>query len=393
MKDATILTHLGENPREYKGAVVPPIYQNSLFTFEDWDGIADAFSNPHENCIYSRGNNPSSLLVEQKIAALAGGEKAKLFASGMGAISSAIMHCLKAGDHAITVRNVYGPTSQFFNKYLKEKCNIDVTFVEGSDINDFVQAIRPNTRLIYLESPSSNLFSLQDIRKVVELAKQNNIKTVIDNTWATPLYQKPLKLGVDIEVHSCSKYFGGHSDLVAGVAIASAEIIEAISENEFPLFGAKIAPFEAWLIMRSLRTMHLRLKQHEANALKVATFLEQHQNIVRVNYPGLPSFPQFALAQAQMSGSSGLFSFELKTENVEVVKAFINALEIFSIGVSWGGHESLVISPLVGFLKERPIEEFKSTGLSIGLVRVSIGLEDADDLIDDINQALNVAFK
>lgn len=388
MKLKTMLSHYNEDRAKNRGAVVPPIYQNSLFTFENWDAIDKAFDDPFNNSIYTRGNNPSVSIVEGKIAKLAGGEAAKLFASGMGAISSAILHFTKYGDHVITIKNVYGPANNFMNTYMKEKMNVETTFVSGESIEEFEQAIRPNTSLIYLESPSSAIFSLQDIKAVTELAKKHNIKTVIDNTWSTPLFQRPLELGVDLEVHSCSKYLGGHSDIVAGVVIGKEKDIRSLFDKEHAFLGAKMAPFEAWLLTRSLRTLPYRMEAHQENALKVARFLEKHPKISRVMHPGLESFPQYELGKKQMKGYSGLFAFEIKSDNLENIKKFFNSLKYFSIGVSWGGHESLIYAPAISYLKELPPEQFKNMGISLGIMRVSIGLEDAEDLIEDLSKAL-----
>lgn len=272
MKLKTMLSHYNEDRAKNRGAVVPPIYQNSLFTFESWNDIDKAFDDPFNNSIYTRGNNPSVSMVEGKIAKLVGGEAAKLFASGMGAISSAILHFTKCGDHIITIKNVYGPANNFMNTYMKEKMNVETTFVSGESVEEFAQAIRPNTSLIYLESPSSAIFSLQDIKAITDLAKKHGIKTVIDNTWATPLFQKPLELGVDLEVHSCSKYLGGHSDIVAGVVIGKEEDIRSLFDREHAFLGAKMAPFEAWLLTRSLRTLPYRMEAHQENALKLLDF-------------------------------------------------------------------------------------------------------------------------
>lgn len=390
MKLETMLCHYGEERGKYQGAVVPPIYQNSLFTFESWDAIDEAFSSPVDNCIYTRGKNPTTSIVEEKLAALAGGEKAKLFSSGMGAISSAIMHFIKEGDHCITINNVYGPTSAFFKNHLKEKCGVDTTFVSGELVEDFENAIRENTRLIYLESPSSAVFTLQNIKEVVKLAKKHNIKTVIDNTWATPLFQRALEMGVDMEVHSCSKYINGHSDVVAGVAIGKKEDIEDMFYKEHALYGAKIAPFESWLIMRSLRTLPARMRIHQENAMKVAEFLDNHPKVKRVMYPGLDSFPQKKLAREQMTGFTGLFAFEIDSENLSSIKEFVNSLEFFGIGVSWGGHESLIFAPAIAYLKEMTEEHFKNTGLKLGIMRISVGLEHYEDLISDLSRGLEL---
>ena len=384
----TILAHYGEDRNKHNGAIVPPIYQNTLFAFEDWDAIDAAFSDPINNSIYTRGNNPSVSMVEKKIAKLAGGEKARLFGSGMGAISSAIMSCVHTGCHVITLKNIYGPALNLLDVYLKNKFNIEITFVSGESVEEFRDAIKENTSLIYLESPSSAVFSMQDITEICKIAKEHNIKTVIDNTWATPLYQRPLEMGVDLEVHSCSKYLGGHSDIIAGVVIGKAELIDSIFQNEYTLYGAKMAPFEAWLLMRSLRTLPMRMERHQRNAMMVAKFLEKHPKIKKVNYPGLKSFPQYELGKKQMTGYSGLMSFVIDTNDVQELKNFVNTLDIFSIGVSWGGHESLVHAPAIAYLKEMTPEQFKATGLSLGVIRISVGLEDPNDLIADLDNAL-----
>ncbi|MGX6591827.1 trans-sulfuration enzyme family protein [Cetobacterium ceti] len=389
MKLNTMLVHYNEERKKNQGAVVAPIYQNSLFTFDSWDSIDKAFDDPFINSIYTRGNNPTVALVEKKIAKLAGGESAKLFASGMSAISSGILHFLKYGDHVITIKNVYGPTNNFFNTYLKEKMNVETTFISGENIEDFEKNIRKNTTLIYLESPSSAIFSLQNIEEVVALAKKYNIKTIIDNTWATPFFQQPLQMGIDLEIHSCSKYFGGHSDLIAGVIIGKEIDIRDIFHKEHAFLGGKIAPFEAWLIQRSLRTMSYRMKIHEENALLIGAFLENHPKIKKVMHPGLKSFPQYELGKKQMNGYSGLFAFEINSDNLDKIKSFVNSLKYFSIGVSWGGHESLIYAPAISYLKELPLEQFKNMGISIGTMRVSIGLEDPEDLIEDLKNALN----
>lgn len=370
------------------GSVVPPIYQSSLFTFENWDSIDKAFYDPFNNSIYTRGNNPSVSLVEEKIAILCGGERAKLFSSGMGAISSAILHFVKHGEHIISIKNVYGPANNFMNVYLKEKCNIETTFIDGKDIKDFENSIKDNTKLIYLESPSSAVFSLQDIKKVVALAKKNNIKTIIDNTWATPIFQRPLEMGIDLEIHSCSKYIGGHSDVVAGVAVGKEIDIRSIFDREHAFLGAKLSPFEAWLILRSLRTLKIRMLQHQENAIAVANFLDKHPKIKKVLYPGIESFEQYQLAKEQMSGFSGLMGFIIDSNNIDEIKNFFNSLKYFRIGVSWGGHESLIYAPAISYLKEMPKEQFDNMGISLGVMRISVGLEEVNDLIDDLKQAL-----
>jgi cystathionine beta-lyase/cystathionine gamma-synthase len=387
MNHETKLIHDDDEYYKNRGAIVPPIFQNSLFAFEDWAGIDQAFDHPEDAAIYTRGTNPTVRFVEEKIAAIAQGEKARLFASGMGAISAAILHCVKAGSHIVSAQQIYGPANNFMNDYLVEKCGVSITYVDGSP-ESYEAAIRPETSLFYLESPGSVKFPIQDISAITALAKKYSIKTVMDNTWATPLFQPVMTMGIDLEAHSCSKYLGGHSDIVAGVLIGSKTDLDAIQLREQAWLGAKMAPFEAWLLLRSLRTLPVRLRQHQHNALAVAQFLEQHPAVEKVYYPGLPSFPQRELALKQLKGFTGLMSFELATEDIDRVKTFVNGLRLFKIGVSWGGHDSLIYAPAISYLKEQTPEQFKAMGIAPGLIRISVGLEHVDDLISDLAQAL-----
>ena len=389
----TLMAHIGEDRAKYDGAVVPPIFQNSLFTFKDWDDIDAAFDDRTNRPIYTRLVNPTTRIAEQKIAALAGASgldlEARLTASGMAAVSAAVFHAVSAGDHVVAVKNVYGPTNNFLNSYLRRKIGLETTFVSGSALQDFEQAITPKTKLIVLESPSSAVFSLQNISEVAKLARSKGILTMIDNTWATPLYQKPLDMGIDLEIHSASKYLGGHSDVVGGVIIGSRERMHSITVQEGELFGGTIAPWTSWLITRSLRTLSMRLERHQTNALQVAVFLEKHPKIRQVRYPGLKSHPQYDLGCQQMSGFTGLMGFELDTDDLTRIKRFFNSLEYFQIGVSWGGHESLIYAPAISYLKELPPDRFKDLGISMGDMRISVGLEDANDLIQDLSDSLN----
>jgi len=387
-KAETILAH--DNYKDQHGAVVPPIYQNSLFTFDSWDAIDNAFDNKYEDFIYSRLLNPTVKIAEDKIAALCGGEKVKLVSSGIAAVTSAILHCVKANDHIVTIKNIYGPTNTFISNYLKDKFNINSTFVDGRDIKNFENAIQDNTSLIYLESPASLTFDLQDLRAVAQLAKSKNIKTVIDNSLATPIFQNPLELGIDIEIHSVSKYINGHSDVVAGVIVANKIIMDSIIGNEHELLGAKMAPFEGWLILRSLRTLTVRMRAHQHNGMRIAEYLETHPKIEKVFYPGLKSFPQYELAQSQMSGSSGLLSFELKTKDISKIKSVVDGLKLFKLGVSWGGHDSLIYAPVISYLKELTPDQFEGLGINPSILRISVGLEHWEDLRDDLERVLGL---
>jgi cystathionine beta-lyase/cystathionine gamma-synthase len=384
----TFLCH--DEKRNYEGAVVPPIFQNSLFTFPDWEAIDNSFDARQEHFIYSRGKNPTVDFAEKKLAEIAHADRAILFTSGMAAISAAMLYCVKSNSHIITIKNVYGPTSNFMAHYLKEKLNVETSFISGENVDEFRESIRENTSLIYLESPSSAVFSLQDLEAVALLAKAKNIKTICDNTWATPLYQHPLDLGIDFEVHSVSKYLGGHSDLVAGAIMGKKQEMEALFDREYEWLGGKIAPFEAWLLIRSLRTLPIRMQRHQENAMKVAQFLETAPQVACVRYPGLPSFPQYELGKKQMSGYSGLLSFQLKTNDIEKIKAFYNALKLFHKGVSWGGFESLAYAPAISYLKELSSEQFARMGISLSDIRISVGLENAEDLIADLRQGLEL---
>ena len=386
-KDETILNH--DEYKDQHGAVVPPIYQNSLFTFDDWESIDKAFDDKAGAFIYSRLLNPTVKIAEDKIAAICHGEKAKLCASGIAAITSAILHCVQANAHIITVNKIYGPTHTFLNNYLAKKFNITTTYIDGKDPEEFRTAIQSNTALIYLESPASLTMELQDLKAVAAIAKENNIKTIIDNTWASPVFQKPLDMGIDIEVHSASKYIGGHSDTVAGVMISSTEIMNDIITSEHELLGAKMAPFEGWLILRSLRTLPIRMQAIMQNTLRVAEYLEAQESVVAVHYPGLKSFAQYELGRQQMTGYGGLLSFELDTKDIAKIKAFVNGLKIFKLGVSWGGHDSLVYAPVISYLKEMPPEQFAARGINASLIRISVGLEAVEDLINDLQVNLD----
>lgn len=384
----TRLIHDGEHADTVYGAVIPPLYQNSTHIFASWDALDAAFEDRTGTPVYGRQLNPTVRAAETQLAALAGAEKARLFASGMGAISSALLASLAPGDHLITLRNVYGPAANFMGTWLPQKMGVTTTFVDGDDVAEIEAAIQPQTRVIYLESPSSAKFSLQDISAVTALAAPRGIRVITDNTWATPLFQNTLEMGVDLEIHSVSKYLGGHSDLIAGVVLGRAELIDAIATTEAELLGARASPFEAWLLQRSLRTLPARMAAHERNGLAVARYLDTHPGISEVRHPGLESHPQFALAQRQMRGSSSLFGFTLATVELAAIKHFFDAVTLFGRGVSWGGHESLIYAPSISALKEQTPERFAAMGLRAGDMRVSVGLEHPDDLIADLDQAL-----
>lgn len=372
-KQTDICMHCGDEYDRYLGAIVPPLFQNTLFTRK----------NRNHGYVYSRINNPTLEIAEQKMAALEKGEAARCFSSGMAAITAAITSLLQSGDHVITLKSVYYPVKSFLRDYAC-KFQITVSFVEGDSVQEIEDSIRPNTKLIYLESPSSNIFVIQDLRAIAALAQQHGIKTVIDNTWATPIFQNPLTLGIDYVVHSATKYLGGHSDLLGGVVIGDEAHMNKLTNEERAFYGGVMDPHSAWLLIRSLRTLKIRMKQHEESALAVAEFLQAHPKVKQVFYPGLPAHPHYEIGKAQMSGYSGLLSFILDVENEKAVKVIKN-LRFVEEGPSWGGFESVMNTPGIG-----AGEEFLSkNGTPNGLIRLSVGLEDTDSLIEDLGQSLD----
>lgn len=374
-----ICTHLGEDYSRYMGAIVPPIFQNSLFVQP-----TEVNNITEQEYGYTRINNPTTEIAEKKLAALEEGEEAKCFSSGMAAISSAIMFYIEKDCHVICVKNVYGPTRDFLDNYLR-KFGVETTFISGNDTLEIERAIRKNTKLIYLESPSTFVYSMQDLEKVSALAKAYGIATVIDNTYSTPLFQNPLKYGIDMVIHTASKYLGGHSDIVAGAIVGRSETLSQMVEKERALFGGCMDPHQAWLLIRGMRTLPVRVKQHQENGLRVAEFLEGHSRIQRVLYPGLPSHPQYELGKKQMTGYTGLMSFIPKGNTEEIMK-FVNNLKFFQLGCSWGGFESLIAPVGVG----KSHEENSRNNILDNLVRIHVGLENVDTLIDDLDRCLSL---
>ncbi len=378
-----ICAHLGEDEK-ILGAVTPPVFMNSLFVFDTIEDHLNFDTNQKNNYMYTRCSNPTVDLVEKKLAAIEGAESCACFASGMAAITTSILHFMKAGDHIITIKNVYGPTRTFITDKLTS-LGMEHDFINDNDTDGIISAIKPNTSVIYLESPSSLILEMQDLKKIVTVAKEKGIATIIDNTWSAGVYQNPFKIGIDVSVHTLSKYYGGHSDVVGGCVTGSSEFIKALKTNGRELFGGILGNFEAWQVLRSIRTFPLRLEKSSNNAQKVAEYLETKKEVVRLNYPGVQSYPQYELAQKQLSGSCGLMSFELNASLEKTVK-FCNSLSLFQKGVSWGGFESLVIMPCYKLTDE----EAKDRHSSRNLVRLYCGLENADDMIQDLESAFGI---
>lgn len=374
----TMLAHLGEEESP-RGAVVPPIYQNSLFVFPTMEELLDAMSNrpggPDHH--YSRISNPSMEVVERKLAHLEGADDAKVFGCGMAAISAAIMSTVRSGAHVVTVDTAYGPVRSFLDQYLG-RFGVTHTLVTGNSTEELLDAIRPETTTVYLESPSSMLFRMQDLEPITKVCRERGVTTIIDNTYNTPLHLQPHAWGVDLVCHSATKYLGGHSDITGGVVTGSAERMRKMHRNEVSYFGAALHPFPSWLMNRGIRTLALRVKRHEQTANAVASWLEAQPFVERVHHVGLESHPQRDLVHKYLKGTGGLFSFQPKVQDKHRVFAFCNALNLFQKGISWGGHESLVVA-----LPVQPAD-YPAAKWTI---RLYTGLEEPEDLIADLAAA------
>jgi len=367
-------------------AVSSPIWQTSSFSADSaahFDEIAQA-SRPAE--FYTRYGNPTHRQAEGTIAALEGGEAALVTASGMGAIFTAMMCGLRAGDHVVAQRNLYSGTTTLIEELLP-RWGIEHTFVEQTHAANFAEAVRPQTKLIYVETPTNPLMLITDLSAVAALGRERKITTMVDNTFATPVNQRPLELGVDVCVHSATKYLGGHSDITAGVIVGSAEFVERAWKFAL-VAGAVLSPFDGWLLLRGLRTLGLRIERHNANAVAVARFLEAHPKVERVHYPGLESHPQHELARAQMSGFTGMLSVELGG-GFRAAAAFIAALKLGTNAASLGGYGTLIVHPAAMWNRQLSAAQRAALGLGEGLVRISVGLEDEVDLLKDFAQALD----
>jgi cystathionine gamma-lyase len=400
----TTAVRAGHNPDEWKyRPVIPPLVLTTTFKQFEPD--------VHEGFEYSRGGNPTRQFLETSIAALEGGSFARAFASGLAA-TSAIVESLRSGDHIVCNDDVYGGTNRYFQR-IASRFGIETTFVNLSKTDLLKAELRPNTRLIWIETPTNPLIKLVDIAAVCELVKAHYRGTdeaddadaagvrrpiiVVDNTFATPYFQRPLSLGADLVVHSCTKYLNGHSDVVGGCAIGnSARLAETLLFAQKAI-GAVPSPFDCYLVLRGIRTLHVRMERHARSALRVAKFLEAHARVSKVLYPGLPSHSQHELAVRQMRGFSGMLSFYLNAEGhadeLAVAKKFLAALKLFTLAESLGGFETLIEIPAIMTHASVPKEQRVQLGISDTLIRVSVGLEDPEDLIADLENAFRVAFE
>jgi len=380
-----ILNHLGEDREQYFGAVAPPIVQSSIFAFPTVAKMREGFRDELAAHVYTRGNNPTVEILRRKVAALEGAEDCLMFGSGAGAISAAVIASVRGGDHAICVARPYSWTRAVLRDLLG-RFGVTTSFIDGTEIANFERVLTEKTRLIVLESPNSMTFEQQDIAAVATLAKARGIRTLCDNSYATPLNQSPLALGIDLVAHSATKYLNGHSDVVAGALCGSHALIRDIFRGPFMTLGAILAPHDAWLMIRGLRTLQLRMQRIAATTADVLAFLETHPRVRRVYSPRATGNPQLGLTARQLHGASGLLTIELDAADVAGVERFCDSLKRFLMTVSWGGYESLLFPVAAVHPADSPLTS--PGALPLSLVRLSIGLEEPEVLIRDLDEAL-----
>ncbi len=383
---ATLAVHAGEAPCPLTGAVDTPIYQSTTFASANADEMAAVYGEEKPGYMYTRYGNPTTRALEEKMTALEGGEAALAFSAGMAAISSAILGYVQAGDHVVAARSIYGAAYNFLNRKLP-RLGASATFVGSSRVEDFEKALRPNTRLIYFESPSNPVLEIVDIAALAELGRSRRIPTMIDSTFASPALQQPLRLGVTVVVHSATKYLCGHGDAMGGIVVGTKSYIDELSREVIRDFGGVISPFNAWLILRGIRTLHVRMPMHCANAQRIADFLARHPRVERVIYPGLAGHPGHQLARKQMKAFGAMVSFEAKG-GYEAGKKVMDRVKIFTRAASLGDGRSLIVHSASTSHRAVPRDERLAIGITDGLVRLSVGLEAADDLVRDLEQAL-----
>jgi cystathionine beta-lyase/cystathionine gamma-synthase len=376
---STIAAH---DERHFADAVVPPIFQTSLFTFPSYAEMEATFSGKLARPVYSRGLNPTVRAFEEKVAELEGAEDALGFGSGMAAISSSVLAFVRPGDRILSVEHVYPDSFRFFETVLKG-FGIGVDYVDGGDLAA-VESRLPGCRLLYLESPTSWMFEVHDLAALARLARAQGAITVVDNSWASPIFQNPIELGCDLSLHSASKYIGGHSDVVAGVVAGSRELIGRLRREVLPYLGGKLSPFDAWLLLRGVRTLPARMREHERSALEMARRLQSHRLVAAVHHPALSEGAVHGL-----KGTSGLFSIELD-RSVDIPR-FCDALRVFKLGVSWGGHESLVCPAGVTRSQVGGPNPAVHFGVPERMVRLNIGLESVEALWSDTVQAIEAS--
>ncbi|MFT4023909.1 MAG: aminotransferase class I/II-fold pyridoxal phosphate-dependent enzyme [Flavihumibacter sp.] len=378
-----IINELAEDRETYFNAVVPPIVQSSNFAFRKVEDLSRAFNDEMSGYLYSRGINPTVDILRRKLAALDGAEDALVFNSGAAAIFASVLANVKAGDHIVSVRNPYTWAWKMFDQILP-RFGVSTTYVDGTDANNFFNATLPATRLYYLESPNSWTYELQDLPAIAQYARTKNICTIVDNSYCTPLYQQPIAMGIDISLQSATKFISGHSDVVAGVISGGAVMIRKIFGSEYLNIGSGIQPFNAWLLLRGLRTLPARLERIAQSTRQVVAALQKEPKVEKVIFPLDPGFPQYGLAKKMMKGAGGLLTIVYKAATRDEIVRFCERLKHILMAVSWGGHESLAIPKCAGIA----VEDFDPRQESHRMIRLYIGLEDPTYLIDDLRQAM-----
>lgn len=378
-----ILNELGEEREQYFNAVAPPIIQTSNFKFNTVDDFRGALADEYQGNLYSRGFNPTIDILRKKLAALDGAEDALVFGSGIAAVTIPVLALLKTGDEVICVENPYSWTIKLF-KDLLPKYGITTTFIDGCNLDEYQNAITSKTKLIYLESPNTFSFDVQNLAEVAKIAKSNGILTMIDNSYCTPLYQQPIAYGIDLVAQSATKYLGGHSDLMGGVVTGKKALLEQIFNNEYMNIGASLSPQNAWLLLRGLRTLPIRMDKISENAEKVISYLENHPKVSHVLHPFSEKNEHLALAKQQMKKCGGLFSIILAEPDIDKIEKFCDSLKHIIMAVSWGGYESLVFPACAAISKA----DFDKNNKRHVLIRIYVGLEEPNYIIADLEQAL-----
>ncbi|RZJ18644.1 MAG: aminotransferase class I/II-fold pyridoxal phosphate-dependent enzyme [Acinetobacter sp.] len=379
-----ILNELGEERENYFNAIAPPIIQTSNFKFNTVEDFRAALADEYQGNLYSRGFNPTTDILRKKLAALDGAEDALVFSSGIAAITVPVLALLQSGDEVVCVENPYSWTIKLFKEFLP-RYGVSTTFIDGTDLNQFENAITSKTKLIYLESPNTFSFDVQNLEAVAKIAKAKDILTMIDNSYCSPLYQQPIAHGIDLVAQSATKYLAGHSDVVAGVLTGKKELLEKIFNKEYLNIGAALAPQNAWLLLRGLRTLPIRLEKISETADKVIAYLNAHPKVERVLHPFSQDNKDLALAKKQMKKCGGLFSLVLKDADLTNIETFCNGLKHIMMAVSWGGYESLIIPACAGISKT----DFDKGNNRHVLIRIYVGLEEADYIIADLEQAFS----
>lgn len=387
MDISQIINELGEDRELYFNAIAPPIIQTSNFRFNKVDELRSAFADEMSTYLYSRGLNPTVDILRKKLAALDGAEDALVFNNGAAAIFAAVLANVKAGDHIVSVQKPYTWVQRMFDVILP-RFNVTTTYVDGRRTENYFEAAKPNTTFYYLESPNSWSLELQDIEAIASFARSKNITTLIDNSYCTPLYQQPISMGIDMAMQTATKYIGGHSDTLGGVISGSKAMIKKIFDSEYLNIGSGIQPFNAWLLIRGLRTLPARLERINRTTQKVVEFVKAHPAVSSIIYPFDESFDQYVLAKKQMKEAPGLFSFYLKATSRQQVVTFCESLQHIQMAVSWGGHESLLLPRCAGITNE----EFKPYVPDHQMIRMYVGLEEPEYLISDLDQAFKKAF-